>query len=192
MGLFFCEFRQNRELLEIFLNRPGRSAPEHDPLPAQNFVGGNAGLGADNHALADADSIRDSDLASENRVFLDDYAARDASLRGDHDILANLAVVADVHEVVDLRPAANARKVERAAVDRGIGADFDVIFNFQAADLGEFFVAAGRAVAHIAKAVAAKHGSGVNEHAIAKLCARVDRDVGIKSRSEYRFVHSLQ
>ena len=63
-----------------------------------------------------------------------------AGLRRDHDVLPDLAVVADVNEVVDLCSAPNARFVERAAIDRGVRSDLDVILDDQPSHLRKFFV----------------------------------------------------
>ena len=68
-----------------------------------------------------------------------------AGLGRDHHVFPDVDVVADVHQVVDFRAPADARDIQGAAVDRRVGADFDVVFNLEPANLREFFVASGLA-----------------------------------------------
>ena len=44
-------------------------------------------------------------------------------------------VVRDLHEIVDLRPRADDRVVDAAAVDRRVRADLDVVLDEAAADM---------------------------------------------------------
>ena len=99
-------------------------------------------------------------------------------------------VVADVHEVVDLRAAADAGFVERAAVDGRVSADFDVVFDHQAADLRGLFVASGLGIADVAEALTAEDGSSLHDDAVAESCARVDGDVRVEAAmaSDYNVV----
>src|ERR1700693_5377513 len=95
----------------------------------------------------------DADLAAENDILFDGDTAGEAGLRGDHHVFSDLAVVADVYEVVDFRASANAGCIQGSAVDGGVGADLDVVFDFQAPDLRKLFVTASRLIAHVAEAV---------------------------------------
>ena len=72
-------------------------------------------------------------------------------------------VVADVHEVVDFCAAADAGFVECAAVDGGVGADFDIVFDHQTPDLRGLFVASGFGIANVAEAFAAEHCSRLHD-----------------------------
>jgi len=58
--------------------------------------------------------------------------------------------------------------------------NFDVVFNFQPANLGKFHVPAGGAVAHVAKTVAAQHRAGMNDHTITQPNAGINRHVRIQ------------
>jgi hypothetical protein len=51
--------------------------------------------------------------------------------RQQNHVLADIAVVGDVNQVVDLRSPADSRLFERTAVDGGVGADLHVVFNHQ-------------------------------------------------------------
>jgi hypothetical protein len=102
------------------------SSPERDTLAAQNFVRQNAALASEHHAFFDARVLANPDLSSEHNAIFDHDATRQTGLRRDDDILADLTVVTDVDQVVDLRAAADAGFVERAAIDGGVGADLNV------------------------------------------------------------------
>ncbi len=54
--------------------------------------------------------------------------AGDSGQRHHDDVLADVAVVADVDEVIDLDAASNARRLKCSAVDGGVGANFDIVF----------------------------------------------------------------
>src|SRR5581483_6205526 len=63
-----------------------------------------------------------------------------------------------------------------------IGADLDVVADFQGTDLREFFIAPSLRVAHVAEAVAAQHRACVHNHAPAESRAWIDGDVGLDVR----------
>ena len=90
------------------------------------------------HAFFDARVLADAYLAADNDILLDYNAAGEAGLRGDHDILSYLAIVADVNKVVDLRAAADAGNFQRATVDGGVGADLNIIADFERPICGNF------------------------------------------------------
>ena len=69
--------------------------------------------------------------------------AGDAGKRDQDHVFANVAVVADVNQVVDLDPAADARLAQRPAVDGRVGADLHVVFDHQRALLRELRIGAG-------------------------------------------------
>ena len=123
--------------------------------------------------------LSDSDLPAQNDVVLDHDAAREAGLRGDHYVFADLAVVADVDQVVNLRAPADARDFQSAPVDGGVGADLHMVFDFQASDLGEFFVASGGFVAHVTEAVAAENRARMDDHVVADSRAGIEGYVRI-------------
>src|ERR1700688_1062764 len=106
--------------------------------------------------------LSDADLPAEHNVVLDDDAAGKTSLRGDHYIFSEEAVVADMHQVVDLRSAPNAGFVERAAVDGCVGADLHIVFDHEAAHLRKFLIPPALRVTHISEAIAAQHRARVH------------------------------
>ena len=91
---------------------------------------------------------------------------------------ADLAVVADLHQVVDLGPRADARRLEGAAVDRRAGADLDVVADLDVAELRHLDVPA--VLQPVAEAVGPEHRVGVDDDAVAEHGAVVEHDVGIE------------
>ena len=49
--------------------------------------------------------------------------------------LSNPDVVRDLHQIIDPCPGTDHRVVDRAPVDRGIGADLDIVLDHHAAEL---------------------------------------------------------
>ena len=124
--------------------------------------------------------IADAHLSAHNDVVLDGDATGEAGLSGDDHVLSDLNVVADVHQVVDLRAAADARFIESAAIDGRVGADFYIVFDYQAAELGGLFVASRFEIADVAETCAAENCASLYDDAIAESCAWVDGDIGIE------------
>ena len=85
--------------------------------------------------------------------------------------------MSDVHQVIDLGSAANHGNIERAAIDGRIGANFNVVPDFQPPDLGKLLVLACGPVADIAKAIAAQHRPGMNGSTFADARASVNGHV---------------
>lgn len=123
--------------------------------------------------------IANADLPTHDHVVFDGNAAGKAGLRGDHDVFADLDVVANVHQVVNLRAAADARLIQRTAIDGRVGADFDIVFDYQPSDLWRLLIASTLRIADVTKAVAAKDSSGLRHNAVAERRAGIDSDVRI-------------
>ncbi len=64
---------------------------------------------------------------------------------------ADQHIVGDLHEIVDLGALADHGVADRAPIDRGVGADLDIVLDDDAADLRHLDVA-GRSH-HVAEAV---------------------------------------
>jgi len=90
-------------------------------------------------------------------------------------VLADLTVVANHHEVVDFGPAAHPRRLEGATIDRGAGADLDVIPDLDGAKLGHLRVAPF--LKAVAEPVRAEHRVGVEGDALAEDGAVVEHRV---------------
>ena len=86
----------------------------------------------------------------------------------------DVAVVSDVNEVVDFCAASNAGLGEGTAVDGGIGANLNVVFNDKGSLLRELRVGAGGGIADVSEAIGAEHCTGVDDDTIAKSGAGVE------------------
>ena len=80
----------------------------------------------------------DARLTAEGGEIADGARSRDAGLGDQHRMATDDDVVADLHQIVDLRPLADHGVAVRAAVNRYAGADLDIILNDDAADLRHF------------------------------------------------------
>src|SRR5947208_2024883 len=105
--------------------------------------------------------VAHSYLSADNAVIFDNGAARDACLRGDDHTFADLNVVCDLHEVVDLSAFADARLAECSAVNAGICADLNIVLDNNGADLRKFNVRVG--IANVSESVRADHYAGVKD-----------------------------
>src|SRR5579885_1778456 len=88
--------RDSGQLLQILAKRLRGRSPEGDAFAAQNLVGQDSALTADHNAFANRSVLADANLSAEDDTVFDGDAARESGLRGDDDVFADLAVVADV------------------------------------------------------------------------------------------------
>src|SRR5436190_19801823 len=93
---------QSVQSFVLFERLNGRAHPDAGP---NDLARQDSRLRAYDRARQHARVVAEADLAAYNRVRLDDGAARNARLRRYDDALADPHVVADLHEVVKLRPA---------------------------------------------------------------------------------------
>ncbi len=92
--------------------------------------------------VADLRVVLDPGLAGHDHVIAGLAAPGDADLAAEQVVAADLVVVADHHQVVDLRPLADPRGLERGAVDRAVRADLDVVADLEPAGMRDLHVAA--------------------------------------------------
>src|SRR3990170_6028443 len=163
-------------LLEV-RQRPGRRAPHR--LPASNgLVGGDAGLRAQYSFVFDAAVVGNAHLSADDHAVADGDGAGDAGLGGDDAMAADAHVVGHMDEVVEFGAAPDPSFVQRAAVDGGVGADFNVVLDDHRAALGKLLVAILHP--HVAEAIAADHRAAVDAHPLAEPHVAVDRYPGKK------------
>ena len=105
-------------------------------LRRRDVVGDAAGAG-DHGAVADADVVADGRLAAQHDPAPSFTMPARPTWPVDNAVRADLHVVADLNEIVDLCPAANARGAELRAIDARTGADLDIVFDDDVADLRE-------------------------------------------------------
>src|SRR5262249_46263286 len=99
------------------------------PLHAGRHVGDDAAAGAEFRAAADREMVRDPDLAAQHSVVSDLDAAGNPGLRDDEAMAPDRAVVADLDQIIDLGALSNDGVAAATPVDRGIGADLDVVLD---------------------------------------------------------------
>src|SRR6266516_3213378 len=90
--------------------------------------------------------------------------ARHAHLADQDHVLTDIAVVAYLHEVVDLRAAPHDGRAHGGAVDGGVRSDLDIVLDDESSHLRDLLV--GRSVERIAESVGAQHGAGMDDDAI--------------------------
>ena len=103
----------------------------------------------------------DPRVAAQDAALADHAAAGDGDAGGQRRVRTDAAVVRDHDEVVELDAFFDDGVVERAAVDGGVGADFDVVTDVHAADLRHLDPRAflGRE----AESIAADHGARLHD-----------------------------
>src|SRR5262245_50611431 len=134
-----------------------------EPALAGRHVLVDARLRAEHRAVADREMVREADLPSGDDAAAEPTRAGDADLRHDDRVLTDLDVVADLHEVVDLRAATDDGPAQHGAVDRGVGADVHVVLDHDDADLRD--LAMPGTVEGVAEPVATDDGAGLYDHA---------------------------
>src|SRR5919201_2096195 len=144
--------------------------------PARVEIARDAGLRADQRAVTDAHVVGHTDLSGQDDAASQPRAAGDADLRDQDRVLADLHVVTELHEIVDLGPAADDRIAECRAVDRAVRTDLDVVLDDDAARLRN--LAMPRAVEGEAKPVGADDRAGMHQHALSQSRSGEERHVG--------------
>src|SRR6185436_9978899 len=116
-----------------------------------------------------------TDLPADHAIVFDGDAAADSGLGRNDYALPDVTVVANVHHVVQLRAAADSRASQRGAIDAGLSAQFDLVFNYHRADLGKLVMTL--LIANIAETIGADHDSGMKNHAVSNGHVVVNHDV---------------
>jgi hypothetical protein len=86
----------------------------------------------------------------------------------ENDVFANVTIVADVDEVIDLRAAADPSLLQSASVDGGVCANLNIVFDHHRSLLRKLCVSARCGVTHEAKTIRSNHCAGVNHDAVAQ------------------------
>ena len=137
--------------------------------PAQRSPGGmsrhDTGCRRDLGARADPEVAGNAGLPSERGKIADNARSGDARLRDENRVAADDHVVANLDEIVDLRPLADHRVAVCAPVDRHARADFDVVLDDDPPDLRHLEMSAR--TEGEAEAVLTDMGAGVDDHPVA-------------------------
>src|SRR5206468_2315509 len=146
------------------------------PRFARRHITEHTRLSADARAFADGVMSLEAGLASDDDAILDARRARYADLRRDQAETSDANVVREMHQVVDLRARADHGVVDASPIDRGAGADFDIILDDATTHMRNLLVPV--VAIHVSEAVGADDGSRVHEHALADLGSGVRGHTG--------------
>ena len=147
-----------------------------------------AALRADHCPVVNLDVADDPCLAANDNAGAYSDTPGDSDLRDDDGMFADHHVVRDLHEVINLDALLNPGAAKTRAVDRGIGANLDVIIDLHDANLRHLLVP-GRG--HFeSKTIRADNGATVNDDAIADFASLANRDVWVNETpcADDRFV----
>src|SRR5690606_21377919 len=117
------------------------------------------------HVVADRKVADDADAAGDHTPPPDLRAAGDARPRRHRGVRADMHVVRNLHEVVDLHAVLDDGVLDGAAVDGRVRTDLDVVADQDAAELRHLDPAAVREILGEAEAVRADHGAGMHDAA---------------------------
>src|SRR5262245_17821648 len=123
----------------------------------------------------------DPNLSSDNTLRTQRRTARNARLCCDDRVLANLNVMCDLDQVIQLRATPYDRGLQRTTIDAGVRSNFHIIFNNDFPDLRKFHV--GFAVLDETKSVGTDDRTRMDDHAISDLDAGIDDDLRMKDRT---------
>ncbi len=124
-------------------NRIGTAGDPPTVSPAGDMAGDTA-LRRHPDPVANPGMIRDPGLSAEFAPFADPGRTGNSGQRGKTRISSDFAVVPDMHQVVELDPAANPGAPHGRPVDSGIGADFDLPLDVPRCRSAEFWPAPPR------------------------------------------------
>src|SRR6266567_2006479 len=157
----------------VFIERLNRNSPPYagtNNLPRQN-----ARLRADHRATLHTDVIAEADLPANHAIIFNRHAAADAGLCCNHHPLANVAVMTYMNQVVDLRAFADSRATQSRAIDAGVRAQLNIVFNDNRADLRKLVIA--HVAAHVPKPIGADDYAGVKNDPVTNRDAVLEKNI---------------
>jgi len=104
--------------------------------------------------------------------------ARKTCQRRNDCVFADLAVVTDLNEIVELDSAAQHGVAETAPIDRTVGSDLAIVFYPHAAELKQFDLMS-QFVGHEAESIRADHRSGMNDDSVSYFAFAIDRHIRV-------------
>src|SRR5574340_1086952 len=102
-------------------------------------------------------------LTADHHVASQGRTPCDADLRHENSVFTHHHVVCDLHQVVDLGSSFDHGVSEGGTIDGHVGAQFHIVLDDHAAELGNFLVPS--LVLNVVEAVAADDRSAVDDHA---------------------------
>src|SRR5215469_4703876 len=173
------QFRQaavKRILLFEPFERPRRGSP--NGLPATNRLSAqHSRLSSNYRAIFQFAAFPKTRLAANHYVFAHSARARESHLGCGNRVRADLAVVPNVNQIVEFHAFKNARVVQRAAVNRGVRANLDVVANLHNPDLRKFPMLSFSE--SVAEPVRANHRARMNLHAMADSSVVIESHPGM-------------
>src|SRR5665213_3080472 len=154
--------RERHHLTEPQFGRFRRRSRE---TPAGGNVGVDVAGGGKLRALADRHVIAHPDAATQRHEISKRRTSGDSGLRHNDAMPANANIVADLDQIVDLGALADHGIADGATVDRGAGADLDVVLDDDAPELRHLKVAAQ--TQHEAEAVLTDLAARMNDDPVA-------------------------
>ncbi len=171
-----CLFAKN--LPEGTGGRSEQNGARSETFVGDRFTTKDSGLTAQNYAGTYMHMLADADLAGDDRAIADGTGAGDAGEGDENDVFSDVAVVADMNEVVDFCAAADACFGEGSTVNGGIGANLNVVFNDKGSLLRELRVRAGGGIADVTKTICSEHCASVDDDTIAERWCRGTEQLG--------------
>src|ERR1700722_13230901 len=107
----------------------------------------------------------DTHLSRQDTSIAHPSSAGQSDLAAKHGVFADFAGVADLDEVIDFGPAADARLADRGAVHNALGLNLNIVFDHCGAGLADF-VPASISLARKPVAVTSNHDSVLQENSI--------------------------
>src|SRR5204863_3744499 len=127
--------------------------------------------------MADLKMAGETTLAGNRHVIAQLGRAGNADLRDEQAMFADLHVVSDLDEIIDLGPLAYHGLAERRAIDGGTGADLDIVLDPHDSDLGDLVMFA--TVRRKTVTVGTDDDTGMDDAPAADASAVVNDDVWI-------------
>ena len=162
------------------LRRIERRRPRHARV--RLHIAADSALRIDDRAFVNREMPGNAHLSGQKHVLLQHGTSRQTRLRANDIVLAHHAVVAHLHQAVDLGAAPHARLAERGAVDRSEALDLDIVLHDRHARLHDLVM---RPVGALRKpeAIAAHHHAVLQNHAIADPAILAHRGMRVRRES---------
>jgi hypothetical protein len=121
-------------------------------------------------------------FSTGHHAVLNHDASGKTDLRRQHDVTANAGAVRHLDEVIDLGAGADPRFAKGGTVDRGIGANLDVVLDHDDRGLRNLLVGTIRSQ-HEAEAVGPNNGTIMEQHAVANNHPLTNGRIGVHGAS---------
>src|SRR5262245_27675863 len=174
---FFHQPCQVSLLEKEFPQGPHRRAPQH--FASTNvFAVQNSTLAANDGVVVESGVFAYSNLTADQAMRSEAGAAGDAGLGSNDGVFADINVVGNLDEIVELHASADECSFQRTPINARVRSDFDIIFNDDFSDLWKLHM--GRAVSHKSESIGPDHRARMNHHTVSNRYFRINRNTWIK------------